>query len=225
MTDAAMPGLAPAPNRSKSIDALMALLADRPIEQIGLGDIARQAGLSLAELRTEFGSVMSILAAHVKDIDRKVLAGDTADMTDEPVREKLFDVLMRRLEALTPHKAAIRSLMRSSLRNPGLAVVMNGFATRSTSWMMTAAGISTAGPKGMVRAQALTLLYARVLATWVDDEDPGLARTMSVLDRELSRGQRWSGFLDNLFAVPERLCGGGWRARRRREPDDETIAA
>lgn len=225
MTDAAMPGLAPAHNRSKSIDALMALLAERPIEQIGLGDIARQAGLSLAELRTEFGSVMSILAAHVKDIDRKVLAGDTADMTDEPVREKLFDVLMRRLEALTPHKAAIRSLMRSSLRNPGLAVVMNGFATRSTSWMMTAAGISTAGPKGMVRAQALTLLYARVLATWVDDEDPGLARTMSVLDRELSRGQRWSGFLDNLFAVPERLCGGAWRARRRREPDDEIIAA
>jgi hypothetical protein len=170
---------------------------------------------------------MSILAAHMKEIDRQVLASDTSDMTDEPVRERLFDILMRRLEAHAPHKAAIRSLLKSSLRNPPLALALNSFAARSMSWMMTAAGISTAGPRGIVRAQALTLLYARVVATWAEDEDPGLARTMSVLDRELARGQQWSGLLDTLLAIPGRLQSGRWRARRRRDekPDDEIIAA
>ena len=211
MTDAA--------NRRKIIEALLTLLAEQPIERIGLGDIAKTAGVSLADLREEFSSVMAILAAHMKEIDRQVLASDMSDMGEEPVRERLFDILMRRLEAHAPHKAAIRSLMKSSLRNPPLALALNSFAARSMSWMMTAAGISTAGPRGIVRAQALTLLYARVVATWAEDEDPGLAKTMSVLDRELARGQQWSGLLDTLLAIPERLQSGRWRARRKRDAE------
>jgi len=213
--------------RKKIVEALLTLLADQPIERIGLGDIATAAGVSLADLRGEFSSVLSILAAHMKDIDRQVLASDFSDMSEEPVRERLFDILMKRLEAHAPHKAAIRSLMKSSLRNPPLALALNSFAARSMSWMMTAAGISTAGPRGVVRAQGLTLLYARVVATWAEDDDPGLAKTMSMLDRELARGQQLSGFLDTLLAIPERLQSGRWRARRHRDakPDDEIAAA
>lgn len=216
-----------ATNRTRIIDALIALLATEPLERIGLDDIAKAAGLSLADLRGEFSSVVAILAAHMKDIDRKVLSADTSDMTDEPARERLFDVLMRRLDAHAEHKAAIRSLMRSTLCNPPLALVMNGLAARSMSWMMTAAGISAAGPKGALRAQALALMYVRVLSVWASDEDPGLARTMAALDRELARAERWSGMLDTMLAIPERLQAGRWRARRRRDPnpDDEIVAA
>src|SRR6476620_7844296 len=90
--------------RDRIIEAFMTLLADRPIEDIGLSDIATEAGVTLSELRGEFGSPMAILAAHIKDIDRQVLDGGDADMEDESPRERLFDVLMRRLELLDPHK-------------------------------------------------------------------------------------------------------------------------
>jgi hypothetical protein len=56
--------------------------------------------------------------------------------------------------------------------------------------MMAAAGIDAAGPSGMIRAQGLAVLFARVLGTFVRDEDPGLARTMAALDRRLRRGER-----------------------------------
>ncbi len=69
-----------------------------------------RAGVSLAELRNLFGSTLAILAAQVKETDRAVLAGSDADMAEEPPRERLFDVLMRRIEVLAPHKAAVRSL-------------------------------------------------------------------------------------------------------------------
>jgi AcrR family transcriptional regulator len=225
MTD---PSMTPAggSNRAKIIDAFLMLLGERPFERIGLGDIAREAGVSLADLRAEFSSVMAILAAHIKEIDRKVLSGGDTDMAEEGPRERLFDVLMRRLEALAPHKAAVRSLLRSSARNPGLAFALNGMGVRSQQWMMTAADINAHGPKGAIRAQGLALLFARVLCVFIDDEDPGLARTMAALDRELSRGERWVGFLDDLFCIPEALCSGRrWRARRRPRPEDETIAA
>src|SRR4051794_4518248 len=80
-------------DRENIIAALMALLTEHRIEEIGFGDIAARAGVSLATLRGEFGSTLEILAAHSKAIDREVLAGVDADMADEPARERLFDVL------------------------------------------------------------------------------------------------------------------------------------
>ncbi len=111
-----------ASERERIVEAFMALLGEQPIEEVGFGDIAARAGVSLADLRTMFGSKLAILAAYSKEIDRLVLAGIDADMAEEPPRERLFDVLMRRLDALSAHKAAVRSLIHSAGRNPGSAV-------------------------------------------------------------------------------------------------------
>jgi AcrR family transcriptional regulator len=219
---------APAPpsggtDRDNIIAAFMALLAEHRIEEIGFGDIAARAGVSLSVLRGEFGSTLAILAAHSKAIDREVLADADADMADEPPRERLFDVLMRRLEVMAPHREAMRSLIRSVSRNPPLAFALNGLAVRSQTWMLTAAGIDAAGPRGAIRAQGLAMLFASVLRTWVDDEDEGLARTLAALDRALARGQRWSGMLDDLCRFSPGRCLR--RRRRSRREDEEPVAA
>jgi hypothetical protein len=205
-------------NRERIVEAFMALLAEHPFEEIGFGEIAARSGLTLAQCRAEFSATIWVLAAQVAETDRKVLEGSTADMDEEPPRERLFDVLMRRLELMAPHRAAVRSLVRSITRDPALAVAVNGMAIRSHQWMLTAAGIDAAGPRGLVRAQALALLYGRVLRVWLKDQDPGLARTLAALDRELARGQRWSGFLDNILRFVPRP---GRRTRRRRYDDGE----
>jgi AcrR family transcriptional regulator len=213
----------PTTEREKIIAALLAILPEKPFQAIGLADIAAAAEVSLAQLRDEFPSTLAILAAHIKATDRAVLAEDLSDMADEPVRERLFDVLMRRLEVLAPHREAIGSLLRSARRDPPLAVALNGLARRSQQWMLTAAGIGASGPRGMIRAQGLAVLYASVLRTWIDDDDPGQARTMGALDRALGRGQRFAGFLDDLCIIPSRLCR--LRARRRRRRDDSGESA
>jgi len=214
--------------RERIIEAFMSLLEDHAIEQIGLAEIAEHAGVSLAELRGEFSSPLAILAAHSKELDRKVLSEIDPEMEEESPRERLFDVLMRRLELLGPHKEAVRSLMRSARLDPPLALALNAITVRSQQWMLTAAGISAAGPKGMVRAQGLALLFAKVLGTWVNDDDPGLARTLAALDRELARGQRFSGLLDELCRIPEAACAFRQRLRpapRRGRGRDDRVAA
>ena len=209
-------------DRDKAVDALMALLAEHSFAEIGLAEVAGRAGIKLSQLRAEFGSTLAILAAHIKDIDRIVLAGGDADMAEESPRDRLFDVLMRRLEALAPYKASTRSLMRSARRNAGLAFALNALATRSQRWMLEAAGIGAHGPKGALRAQGAALMFARVLAVWVNDEEEGLDRTMAALDRGLASAERWSGFLDDLMCIPAAICRGP--RRRRRAPIDEGAA-
>jgi AcrR family transcriptional regulator len=208
-------------DRDKAIDALMALLAEHPFEQIGLAEIAGRAGLKLSQLRAEFGSTLAMLAGHIKDIDRAVLAGGDAAMAEEPVRDRLFDVLMRRLEALAPYKEAVRSVLRSARRNPGLALALNAMAVRSQHWMLEAAGIGASGPRGALRAQGAALMFGRVVSVWVDDDEEGLDRTMAALDRGLASAGRWAGFLDDLCAIPGCIMRG---PRRRRAPIDEGAA-
>lgn len=223
MTDGTLPPPSP---RERIIAAFMGLLAEKSIERIDLAEIAKRAEVPLADLRGEFNSTLAILAAHMKEIDRAVLRGGDGDMAQEPARERLFDVLMRRLEAHGPYREAVRSLLRSAARNPPLAVALNGLAVQSQQWMLAAADIPASGPKGMLQAQGLALLYASVLRTWLDDTDPGLARTMAALDSALARGQRWSGLLDGILSVPARLCPT--RRRPRPRPDEageETVAA
>jgi AcrR family transcriptional regulator len=218
---------APAGEREKIIGALFALLADKPIEQIGLAEIAHEAGVSLVQLRGAFSSPLAIVAAHFKDTDAAVLAADLSDMEEESPRERLFDVLMRRLEILAPHRQAIRSLLRSARRDVPLALALNALTARSQKWMLTAAGIGASGPRGVLRAHGLSLLFGSVLRTWVRDDDPGLARTMAALDRALGRGQRLSGFLDDLCFIPSRLCRlrSHWRRRPDDYSDEESVVA
>jgi len=215
--------------REKIIAAFMEMLAEQSIETISLSAIAERSGVSLADFRGEFGSTLDILAAHSKELDRQVLAGMDPDLEEESPRERLFDVLMRRLDLLTPHKEAIRSLLRSARRDPPLALALNAMAVRSQQWMLTAAGIGASGPKGMVRAQGLALLFANVLRTWIDD-DEDQTRTLAALDSQLARGQRFAGLLDELCRIPEAACafrerlrGARRSARYGRDADDRLV--
>lgn len=178
--------------REAIIEALLALLARRRWNEIGLSDIAGEADVKLAELRALYPSKGAILAGFTRKIDLDVLDHDVKDMADEPVRERLFDVLMRRFEALAPYRDALRAV-RDGLRvDPMGAAAMNQVAVSSMQWMLAAAGVPEAGPVGTARAQALVLVVGRVFETFLNDPDEGLARTMKALDEELRRAEKWA---------------------------------
>jgi AcrR family transcriptional regulator len=198
--------------RTKIVDALMALAAERRWEEVTLEAVAERAGVSLAALRAAYDGRLAILADFVRRIDERVLAGLDADMAGEAPRERLFDVLFSRFEALGPHKPAIRSLAAAARRDPALALALNGTVVPSMAWMLAAAGIATTGGRGLFRAQGLALVWAQVMRVWLDDDDPGLARTMAALDRQLRRAERNALRLERLARI---VCPPP-RARRER---------
>ncbi|MFL1877210.1 TetR/AcrR family transcriptional regulator, partial [Hansschlegelia beijingensis] len=110
---------APADPKEKIVAALFTLLGEKSWSEIGLYEVAQRAGVSLAELRGSFPSKGAILAAYLRKIDLDVLSHDMRDMADEPARERLFDVLMRRFEAMAPQREALRAV-RDGLRTDPL---------------------------------------------------------------------------------------------------------
>jgi AcrR family transcriptional regulator len=207
----APPPVAP---RERIVDALMTLLAERGFMEIGLADIAAAAEVSLAELRAEFPGKLAILSAFARRIDEAVLAGGPAE--GEGAKDRLFDILMRRLDALTPYKPALKNLARSARRYPGLAAALNCIAGRSQKWMHAAAGTGRSGLSGALATGGGVLVFARTLAVWLDDDGPDLARTMKTLDAALGRGERAMRLFDEVCGTVCRLADTARRATEQR---------
>jgi AcrR family transcriptional regulator len=187
--------------RGKIIDALIDLAAEKRFEDISIRDICQAAGVSLADFRDAFPSKGAVLAGFSRRIDRAVLAQDTGELADESPRERLFDVLMRRLEAMAPYREGVRETIAWLRREPVAALAMNQAAMNSMRFMLEAAGIETQGAAGAIKLQGLALAWGRVLQVWLDDEEPDLSKTMAELDRVLTRGERAAAGVDRLSAL------------------------
>ena len=101
--------------------------------------------MSLADFRDAFPSKGAVLAGFSRRIDRAVLAQDDGELADENPRERLFDVLMRRLEAMAPYREGLREVTAWLRREPAAALAMNQVAMSSMRFMLEAAGIEAAG--------------------------------------------------------------------------------
>ena len=207
----------PAP-KDAIIEALMELAGERTWEDISISDVATRANLSLADFRDAFPSKGAVLAGFSRKIDRVVLDGTSDDLMGEPAKERLFDVLMRRLDALTPYKLGLEGIAEWVGRAPMAAAAINRLELNSMRFMLEAAGIESEGPVGAVKLQGLVLLWGRILRTWFRDDDPGLAQTMTQLDTELTRGGKIVGRAEDLNRLASPLLSLA-RAMFERRPD------
>jgi hypothetical protein len=115
---------------------------------------------------------------------------------------------------MQPYKAAIRRIRGDLGSSFGEALAQFRPALKSQYWMLAAAGISGEGGRGLLRVQGLLTIYARVFPIWLDDGDPGLARTMAALDRRLRRGE---SVLRGIERLRDGFAGVARAVRGRRE--------
>jgi AcrR family transcriptional regulator len=195
-------------SKGKIVAAALRLAERQGWRDTGLDEIAAEAGISLAELRRDFQSKGQILAAFTRMVDDAVLAGlKPADANASP-RDRLFDVIMSRFDAMMPYKGGLKRIAADLRFAPLEASAQLMPALKSQYWMLTAAGITAEGVRGTARVKALTALYMRVFGIWLEDDDPGMARTMAALDRRLRRGEDIARSFEGMCQTAMRFAGG-----------------
>ncbi len=173
-------------NKGKIIDATMKLAAERPWSEVTLREIAQSANLTMADIKKEVSSKAHIFGLFTSAVDKEVLAkAGEIDPVQSP-RDNLFETVMNRFDVMQPYKAGIKSILKTPSPDPRLAQRL----LSSQSWMLEASGISSYGPMGGLKTVGLASVYLQVARIWLDDEDPGMAKTMAALDRRLRRGER-----------------------------------
>ena len=114
---------------------------------------------------------------------------------------------MRRLEILRPHRAAIASMLDAPAGQPTGWLMLALSSATTQRWMLSAAGIEDDGPRGALKQGGLACVYARTIQVWLTDDDPGLARTMASLDRDLRSGADWLRRAETPIAICTALSG------------------
>jgi len=180
---------------TRVIEAAMALAAEARWRDLSLADIADAAKLKLSEVYTHFSSKSAILSAFARRIDQEVLAGEESGFRDGPARDRLFEVLMRRFDALQPYRKGIAAIALDQTRDPFAAVCGLCTLRQSMAGMLEAADLSTDGCRGVLRIKGLSVIYLATMRVFLKDESPDLSKTMAALDKHL---QRADGLLGRL---------------------------
>jgi ubiquinone biosynthesis protein COQ9 len=179
--------------KGRILAAALDCAAARSWGEVTLLDIAEAAKLSIADLRKEVSSKTDILAALLRAVDDEVLKRAPRRAEGQSARDQLFDIVMTRFDVLAPYKKALQSIRASGPADLALARPV----LSSMHWMLEAAGIGIAA------------VYASVFSTWLDDDDPGHARTMAALDRRLRRGESAIRNVEQVTSVVQRLATDG----------------
>jgi AcrR family transcriptional regulator len=169
------------------IDTAMTLARERGWRDMSLADVADAAKLPLSQVHAIYPSKQAILRGFTRMIDARVIADEDADAGAEPAKDRLFDILMRRLDALTPYKEALAAIAHDQGRDPFAAACGAGRLACSMATMLEAARLSTSGLRGVIRVKALTGVYLATLRVWFREDAPDLPKTMASLDRYLTR--------------------------------------
>lgn len=177
----------------KLIDAALALAAEKPWARIGMEEIAKAAEVSLAEAYDAFPCRAGLVAGVIGRHDRAMLAGDDPSLAEESRRDRLFDVIMRRLDAIKPHKQALRSMAMGAPADLPTLAMAGPRLLSSAKWMLRAAGVPAEGAFGVARAGALAGVYGQTLRAFMKDDSEDLSQTMATLDKSLKRAGRLLG--------------------------------
>jgi hypothetical protein len=159
----------------KATDAALALAAERPWREVSLREIAERAGVDFAALYAKTPAKPLLVLRLSQKLDRAALA-TAATQSDDP-HDRLFDAAMARIEAMEAHREGLRSMARGE--GPISIAPHLPLTARA---ILEAAGVTATPP----RLAAMTLVWARVVQVWRDDEG-ALNRTMAEIDKRLKQ--------------------------------------
>jgi len=154
--------------------------------KVSAAGAAARAGLDLALARERFAGHGAILRKFGELADIAALTGALAE---GPVRDRLFDTLMRRFDFLQGSRAGVVALLKVLPAAPQLAVCLARSDLGSMGWLLEAAGVSSKGLRGEIRKRGLGLVWAYGVQAWLRDESADLTATMAAVDTALNRAE------------------------------------
>ena len=163
-------------------------------------ELATSTGCDLAEVYEAF-PVPSALARRLGErLDRAMLAISADEIDGLSHRERLFELLMRRFDAMRPFKSGLGRLVREARGEPEMVLASLCNLDRMAGWLIEMAELPYSGIEARLARRALMLAYARLFRVWIDDDTADLAETMAELDKRLDQLERLAGLGDRLFA-------------------------
>jgi len=176
--------------------AALTLAVAIPWREVTLLKLADEAARPISDF---YGASLGEAVDCVEEaFDRAIAENVEALDPGQSVRDRLFELIMRRFEAMEPHRAAVLAMEHNQDRDPTLMAAAHQRQVRCARWVLALAGLEADGMTGQARAQGLGVIIGQARAAWRGDSAGDYAKTMASLDKNLRRAEemfgRWAGF-------------------------------
>ncbi|MEH6742438.1 hypothetical protein [Hyphomonas sp.] len=198
----------------KGLLVALGLAAETPWADLTLADIAGAADIPLSEFHGLAGK--DDLSAHADPYFDKAMSEEGVSRDESP-RERLFDVIMLRFEAMEEYRAGLMSLMAYRDRTPSLLLTLPLARKRSADWALVSAGLDnrSGAPVGL-KSVAIGYVIAKAERAWRKETSGDFARTMAALDKGLRDAE------DRMEQLQRFTGWGKNKTRQDNTADEET---
>jgi hypothetical protein len=198
--------------RKAFAEAALAIAAERGWRGVTLHDLAAAAGRTVADLHPL--TPADAFEAVDDYFDRAAAEGALRPDAAASARDRVFDAVMCRFEAMEPHRSGVLALDRALERDPLAQAASLARIARTARWLLALAGEDSEGVGATARAQGLAIVLGQARAAWRQDEAGDFARTMAALDKGLRRAE-------SFFESVERMTAAFRPAPAKAAPADE----
>ena len=197
--------------------AALRLAEDTPWGDLTLSAIAEEAGLALSEF---YGLTRDDLGNAFEEFFDRAMSAEGPAGGDSP-RERLFDVLMLRFEAMEDYRAGALSLMRHRDRTPSLLLRLPQHRVDTAHWALASAGLddNSGAPLGL-KIAGIALVVAQTERAWRKDKHGDFALTMAALDKGLRAAEERMQRLQQI--LPKKQENGPQEPGESEEPNEPT---
>ena len=177
--------------REHIIETALRLTEQQGWHALSLMDVAKACDLSLADVLEWFSDKTDLLVGYGRGLDLKTLSDIDKDDGSSPLKDRLFDVLMTRIDLVNENRGAALRILKDVKCDPFSALIVLPHLSHSMQIMLDAAGGQSKGVRGSMRVYGLALCYLNTLRVWFNDDSVDLSKTMAALDKNL-------GYFENV---------------------------
>jgi hypothetical protein len=172
-------------------DGLLSCLTQTPWSNITLAQVAEQAGIPLPDLAGRINERDQLLTILMRRNDHHMISASGPFMAEDTAKDRLFDVIMARIDILQANRGAYLRLFNGLRRDPLTALSKLPSLKISLNWMLHAAQLGPGGIKGHLQRLALGRVYLQTIQAWRADDSADLGKTMAKLDQLLAGSMRF----------------------------------
>ena len=173
------------------IDTALSLAGEIGWANVTLQQIGRETNLPEQEVKAIFSSEWNILEAFRTRTDLQIADRQTPKWSQGAPKDRLFEVLMERIDIIEPWKSGLASVASYGIKQPLQGLKLFIGLNKSMATMLDYAHIRT-GPAGVPwQAHGLTAIYLLALRRWFSDDSNDLGPTMAELNEKLITADRF----------------------------------
>lgn len=172
------------------IETFLTLLMEKGWNHTTLEDVANTLNVSIGEIQNILPQKEKIFHLLASEVESSVYSELQApDIVVYAEKDQVMEVLVTKLEAMTPFKVFLKYLRSNFLSHTEISIPFAMAELASLERILAHYQINQNSLLGELKRKAIFGVYLLAMDTWVQDESPDLGPTLAKLDRLLSKGE------------------------------------